>query len=170
MGNLISRCGPPRADPRMFCNVSHLLALACCLCLPRSVAAKANVHLYPKAPINSIKFSCVCNAATWYTRRASLFPDKYDVRVTDLREIDCIHRPCVAHRATSCLSITADGLVGGALQCKDAEAVLGIGNIGFCLGPRKYRVIRALHYTNLHKRGLASPRLPRASHNLKPPL
>jgi len=35
---------------------------------------------------------------------------------------------------------------------------------------RKYRVIRALHYTNLYKRGLASPRLPRASHNLKPPL
>jgi hypothetical protein len=35
---------------------------------------------------------------------------------------------------------------------------------------RKYRVIRALHSTNLYKRGLASPRLPRASHNLKPPL
>jgi hypothetical protein len=35
---------------------------------------------------------------------------------------------------------------------------------------RKYRVIRALHYTNVYKRGLASPRLPRASHNLKPPL
>jgi hypothetical protein len=35
---------------------------------------------------------------------------------------------------------------------------------------RKYRVIRALYYTNLYKRGLASPRLPRASHNLKPPL
>jgi hypothetical protein len=34
----------------------------------------------------------------------------------------------------------------------------------------KYRVIWALHYTNLYKRGLASPRLPRASHNLKPPL
>jgi hypothetical protein len=35
---------------------------------------------------------------------------------------------------------------------------------------RKYRVIRALHYTNLYKMGLASSRLPRASHNLKPPL
>jgi hypothetical protein len=35
---------------------------------------------------------------------------------------------------------------------------------------RKYRVIRALRYTNLYKRGLASPRLPRASHNLRPPL
>jgi hypothetical protein len=33
-----------------------------------------------------------------------------------------------------------------------------------------YRVIRALHYTNLYKRGLASPCLPRASHNLKLPL
>lgn len=33
MGNLINRCGPPRADPRMFCNVSHLLALACGLSL-----------------------------------------------------------------------------------------------------------------------------------------
>jgi hypothetical protein len=33
---------------------------------------------------------------------------------------------------------------------------------------RKYRVIRA--YRNLYKKGLASPRLPRASHNLKPPL
>jgi hypothetical protein len=53
---------------------------------------------------------------------------------------------------------------------RGSEAVLGIGNIGFCLGPRAFRGLAQTYYTNLYKRGLASPRMPRVSHNLKPPL